>query len=127
MGGQKRSCLDQPIRAMAVGEADVVAYGQVIETARHRALGEFMQAARPGAEIVLAQDDPHLDGRARRGRTTCSRPGGALGGGGDGGLQPEHQRAGQASGIRALKDPAGVGAGGEQAGDPWPDSSSTRA
>ena len=64
MGGQKRSCLDQPIRAMAVGEADVVAHRQVIDTRRDRALGEFVQAARPGAEIVLAQDEPHLDGGA---------------------------------------------------------------
>ena len=75
MGGQKRSRLDQAIRAVAVGEADVVAHRQVIDTRRHGALGEFVQAARPGAEILLAQDDPHLDGGARGGphRVTYAR------------------------------------------------------
>ena len=68
MGGQERSCLDQPIRAVAVGEADVVADGQVIDARRHGALGELVQAAPDhGAEILLAQDDPHLE----RGRLTA--------------------------------------------------------
>jgi hypothetical protein len=45
MGGQKRSCLDQAIRAMAVGEPDMVAHRQVIDTRRHGALGELAQGA----------------------------------------------------------------------------------
>ena len=118
MGGQKRSGLDQAIRAMAVGEADVIAHRQVVDTRRQRALGELVQAARPGAEILLAHDDPHLDRGAGSGphRLTyavAARSAVAV----DGRLQSEHQSARETSRIRALKDPAGVGAGGEQAGD----------
>ena len=61
MGRQQRGRLDQAVGAVAVGEADVVADGEVIHTRRHRALGELVQPARPGAQILLAQDDPDLD------------------------------------------------------------------
>ena len=67
MGSQERSCLNQSIRAVTVREADVVAHRQVIDTRRYGALGEFVQGARPGAEILLAQDEPHLDEGARGG------------------------------------------------------------
>ncbi len=59
--------MDQAVRAVAVGEAHMVAHSQVVDTRRHGALGELVQPTRPDAEILLAQDDPHLQTGAGRG------------------------------------------------------------
>ena len=69
-------------------------------------------------EILLAQDDPYPDRVAGHGPDRLDlRRGGALGRRGRGCLQPEHQRAREAAGVRAVEHAAGVRPGGEQAGD----------
>ena len=121
IGGEKRSCLDQAIRAVAVGEADVVAHRQVIDTRarrsapRARAAGPTMRRGR-----ARAGRSPPQRGCRRWSPPRDLRGGCALSGGRHGGLQSEYQRTCEASGVRALKDPAGVCAGGEQAGDHVP-------
>ena len=85
---EQRRRLDQPVRAVAVGEADMVAHGEVIDARRDRPLRELGQPARPGDQVLLAKDDPHPDGVAGHGPDGLDlRGGGALGRRGHGCLQ----------------------------------------
>jgi len=116
MSRQQRGRLDQPISTVAVGEADVVADREVIHAGRDGTPGELVQPARPGAQVLLAQNDPDLD-RVRHGdRLGLGRRGPVRGGGG-GRLQAEHQRAGETSRVSAVEHPACVCSCGEQAWD----------
>ena len=74
VGGQERGRLDQAIGAVAIGEADVVADGQVIDAGCYGVLGELVQAAGPRAEVVLAQDDPDPDGVDSHGPVRAPTP-----------------------------------------------------
>ena len=65
IGREERRGLDQAVRPMTVGEADVVADGQVVDPGRHRARGELVQPAGPGAEVLLTKDDPDADAHVR--------------------------------------------------------------
>jgi hypothetical protein len=62
MRGQQRGRLDRAVGAVTVGEADVVADGQVVDAGVDSMRGELPEPTGPGTEVLLAEHDADPDG-----------------------------------------------------------------
>jgi hypothetical protein len=62
MRGQQRGRLDQAVGAVTVGEADVIADGQVVDAGVDSMRGELPEPTGPGTEVLLAEHDADPDG-----------------------------------------------------------------
>jgi hypothetical protein len=59
VAGQQRRRLNETVDAMPIGEADVVAEGDVVETCKEDGVGKRGKATLPHGEVSFPKDDPN--------------------------------------------------------------------